>query len=225
VEGRTLDEPHQIYVQYGCGQSCPAGWLNFDVSPTLRLQRLPVIGKLLRRGRIIFPDDVRFGNIVKGLPIADGSVHGVYASHVLEHLSRADCHTALNNTFRLLKSGGIFRLIVPDLEIRAQKYLEKVRAGDAEASSWFMRNSNLGTEFREHGLVAMARRLFGNSAHLWMWDRISIRKALENAGFTEIRQCKFNDSKDQAFRLVEDRGRFHDQFVDVEECAMEAIKP
>ena len=34
------------YVQYGCGLSAPNEWINFDVSPTLRIQKIPIIGSL-----------------------------------------------------------------------------------------------------------------------------------------------------------------------------------
>lgn len=37
------------FIQYGCGLSAPAGWRNFDSSPTLRAQRLPVLGARLHR--------------------------------------------------------------------------------------------------------------------------------------------------------------------------------
>ncbi len=220
-----MGKPAGVYVQYGCGPSCPRGWINFDVSPTLRLQRLPLIGKLFKRGSIIFPDEVRFGNIVKGLPIAEGSAQGVYASHVLEHLPLTEFWIALESTFRMLRPGGIFRLVIPDLEIRARKYLEKINAGDANASSWFMQTTCLGLEYRSRGLRALARGIFGNSAHLWMWDENSMTAALEKVGFIGVRRCRFNDGQDEAFRLVEDARRFYDDSADLEECAMEAIKP
>ena len=35
------------YVQYGCGLSAPHEWLNFDASPILRLQKLPLLGQLV----------------------------------------------------------------------------------------------------------------------------------------------------------------------------------
>jgi SAM-dependent methyltransferase len=109
-----------MYVQYGAGLCAPSRWVNFDSSPRLWVERFPVIGRFAGR---LFPLNVRFGNIVSGLPIPVGAADGVYASHVLEHLSRADFETAIRNTFQMLKPGGIFRLIVPDLEIRAAMYL------------------------------------------------------------------------------------------------------
>lgn len=220
----SVGAPLGLYVQYGCGLSCPTGWLNFDASPSLRLQRLPVIGKLAGIGPR-FPDGVRHGDILRGLPVADGSAEGVYASHVLEHLSRADCLVALRNTLRMLKPGGLFRLVVPDLEGRARSYLDKVQARDAEASAWFMRHAGLGAEHRARGPAALARALFGNAAHLWMWDEPSIAAALREAGFVDVRRCRFNDCPDPAFRAVEDPARFTDPGIALEECAMEARRP
>ena len=220
-----MPQPGPIYVQYGCGQSCPDGWINFDASPTLRLQRLPCIGGLFKRGATVFPAAVRFGDIVRGLPIPDESVQGIYASHVLEHLSYADFWTALGRTFRLLRPGGIFRLVVPDLKSRAQKYIERLESGQAEANTWFMRSARLGSESSSRGPVELARNLFGRSAHLWMWDESSLAAALDKTGFVDIRRCRFGDCKDGNFCLVEDASRFYDANDGVEECAMEAMKP
>src|ERR1700743_1953204 len=108
-----------LYVQYGCGFSAGTGWLNFDSSPTLRIERIPVVGSLLSAclsgNAMRFPGDVQYGDICNGLPVANGTARGVYASHILEHSSLDDLRQALDNTYRMLAPGGIFRLIVPDL--------------------------------------------------------------------------------------------------------------
>lgn len=48
----------------------------------------------------------------------------------------------------------------------------------------------------------------GNSQHLWMWDYKSITQELENAGFIDIRNAKYNDATDTAFTEVEDKERW-----------------
>lgn len=186
-----------MYVQYGCGFCAPKGWINFDASPTLRFERFPVIGSLYTRNAQRFPANVRYGDIVKGLPIAPASCDGIYASHVLEHLSRADCMTALRNTRRYLKSSGLFRLVVPDLAKIATDYASH---GDAHR---FMRDSGLGRE--RHSII---RDALGNSAHLWLWDEGSMTAALRETGFHDVRRAQLNDSADAKFREVEDGGRF-----------------
>ncbi|HZD90704.1 MAG TPA: methyltransferase domain-containing protein [Pseudolabrys sp.] len=214
-----------VNVQYGCGLSCPDGWINFDASPALRAQRLPVIGRIFRKLPPAFPGAVRYGDIVKGLPVADRSADLVYASHVLEHLAYDDCAAALRNTFRVLKPGGVFRLVVPDLQVRAARYLEKLARGERGANDWLMRASGLGRASRPRTPLEMLRAAIGNSHHQWMWDQAAMTAALQRAGFVAVRRCRLHDSGHPAFRLVEQPDRFHDPGEDLEECAMEARTP
>ncbi|MBN8596290.1 MAG: methyltransferase domain-containing protein [Planctomycetes bacterium] len=56
---------------------------------------------------------------------ADGSVAEIYASHVYEHLSYMnELVPALEEAFRVLKSGGLLRLGVPDLEVLCRLFLK-----------------------------------------------------------------------------------------------------
>ena len=200
-----------VYVQYGCGFSVGEGWLNFDCSPTLRIERLPLIGKTLggmAGNTQSFPAQVKYGDICRGLPIPDNSVRGVYASHILEHLAYHDFKKALQNTFRILEPGGIFRLIVPDLQERANRYIEEVSSGSPEASMNFMRDCCLGLKSKPKSVLGRIRQQIGGSAHLWMWDEPSIIERLKLVGFNDIRRCEFGDYGDPMFSQVEDRGRF-----------------
>ena len=216
----TISKPEVdgLFVQYGCGLSAPDGWVNFDASPTLRLQKIPVFGRLATQGKVVFPSAVRYGDIVKGLPIKDNRCDGVYASHVLEHLALKDFYRALKETLRILKPRGTFRLIVPDLRQLATEYLKSIESGDSEASHNFMRNACLGIEARPSGLKEKLATLLGNANHLWMWDSSSMNIALAEAGFRFVREAHFGDSEEPAFSLVENSGRFDGAI------AFEAIK-
>ena len=97
------------YVQYGCGFSAPESWENFDASPTLYFERIPVVGRFYTKNRIRFPVNVQFGNIVNGLPFENNSIRGIYCSHILEHLSLEDFRSALKNTYKILELDGICR--------------------------------------------------------------------------------------------------------------------
>jgi SAM-dependent methyltransferase len=198
------------YVHYGCGQAAPTEWYNFDVSPTLRLQKMPILGNLLKNQlNVIFPSNVHYGNIIKGLPVADNTCDGVYCSHTLEHLALQDFRAALKNTYSMMKTGGIFRCVVPDLEFAAKKYLADLAKGDAQASMQFVGpNTLLGMENRPKGLKGIVVSVLGNSHHQWMWDYASLSQELANAGFRNIRPCQFNDSSDSMFTAVEEAARF-----------------
>jgi len=187
-----------LYVQYGCGLISPEGWMNFDASPSLRLQKIPLLGKL---SPVQFPGSVRFGDIRPGLPLKDGSVKGIYCSHVLEHLALDDFRLAIRNTFKVLRPGGIFRLCMPDLRTMTKTYLANP---SPDAAVTFLAYSHLGRENRPRGLKGLLRQWLGNSDHLWMWDFESLQPELANAGFVAIRRAAVGDSGDPAFAAVED---------------------
>ena len=195
------------FVQYGCGLSAPEGWENYDASPTLRFERLPVVGRLYTKNAARFPESVRYGDIVRGLPVPDASCAGVYSSHVIEHLSLADARVALRNSLRLLRPGGLFRVVVPDLRVLAQRYLER---GGPDACSEFMHKSLLGRAGGDRGWKGLASRLFGNGAHLWLWDEPGLSRELIEAGFVDVRPATLGDSGLPAFDAVEDPARFAD---------------
>jgi SAM-dependent methyltransferase len=195
------------YVQYGCGFSAPAEWVNYDASPTLRFERLPFLGKLYTRNRQRFPTNVKYGDIVKGLPEQQDSCDAVYCSHILEHLAYEDFLIALKNTYRILKPGATFRGVVPDLKASVQDYIAGFDTIDAPAND-LMRTTMLGIENRPKSLSANLKGMYGNSKHLWMWDYRSLAYELKKAGFTNIRPCSFGDSKDPLFASVEEEGRF-----------------
>jgi len=218
-----------VYVQYGCGFAAGEGWCNFDSSPTLRIERIPLVGKTISRrfsgNAQPFPPSVRYGDICKGLPVKPGTARGVYASHVLEHLSLEELRQALTNTYELLAPGGTFRLIVPDLEERARRYVEGARNQSPDAAGMFLRTSGLGQERKVRTLLQHAREVIGGSKHLWMWDEHSMTAELSKAGFVSIRRCDLGDAADPMFLRVEAKGRFVDQEFDIRECALEARRP
>jgi len=57
------------------------------------------------------------------LPFADASFDGIYAFHVVEHLSPRVSESFLRDLYRLLKPGGVCRASTPDLEFHATEYL------------------------------------------------------------------------------------------------------
>jgi SAM-dependent methyltransferase len=197
-----------LKLQIGAGLDGPPGWINLDASPSLRLQRLPLVGGLLRRvAPPAFSRNVSPGDVTRGLAFADGAAGIVYTSHMLEHLPAREFDVALREIHRVLAPGGRFRSVLPDLEFEARRYL----ASDApDRASEFMRATLLGVEQRERGLVPALRAWLGNSAHKWMWDYVSISDHLARAGFVDIRRATVGDSVEPAFSDVENPERWQD---------------
>lgn len=194
------------FTQFGCGLCAPSRWLNFDASPAMRLQRLPLIGNLVPSGQFgRYPLNVQYGDIVKGLPIADQSVELLYCSHVLEHMSLEELNSALANCYKHLKADGIFRLVVPDLEVMAKAYIQ---SNCPEAAHEFMRLTWLGKEHRQRDLLSFVKDWLAGNNHLWMYDYKSLSRELSKAGFQNIHRVKFGDSGIDLFNDVEDPERW-----------------
>jgi predicted SAM-dependent methyltransferase len=194
-----------LYVQYGCGWSAPEGWINFDASPTLRLERLPCFRRFIKKNRQPFPPNVLYGDIIRGLPIEQGSCKGMYCSHVLEHLALEDLKSALRKTHSFLSEEGIFRFVIPDLRFYAQHY---VNNSSVTAAHTFMKDTCLGQEKRERSLYGFFLQWLGNSQHRWMWDYLSIEEELRQVGFRKIRRANYNDAEDPMFHKVENKKRW-----------------
>ena len=195
------------YVQFGCGTCAPETWRNFDAGPAFLLaKRFPFLKSVLvRQGFPEYPRHIEYGDVIKGLPVPLASARGIYCSHVLEHLSLEDCRRTLRNVFSYLQPGGLFRLVVPDLEFLCRTYLEDP---GPNAAPTFMVEAHLGAKSLHRGLGGLARNAFGRSQHLWMWDYKAMNAELEAAGFTAIRRAEFGDSPDPYFLTVEDIGRW-----------------
>jgi SAM-dependent methyltransferase len=201
-------------IQYGCGLCAPEGWVNFDSSPTITLQRIPVFGILFRGERFPeFPKNIRKGNIAKGLPVSGSVADVVYCSHVLEHLSVEEFRRALANSHEILKKGGIFRFVLPDLNYYMNEY---IHSSNVERSARFMEGTLLGVKKRSRGFAGFLRACFGGSRHLWMWDFDSMKRELEMIGFKDVRRASFGDSSLNCFEEVEHEGRWTDSCLGIE---------
>lgn len=113
------DNRHMLNI--GCGHRYHRDWTNIDLSPAT-------------------PDVIGY-NILKGLPFETGSFDVVYHSHILEHLSRVDGQTLMQECYRVLKPGGVIRVVVPDLAYSCRLYLQCLDE---------VRNDPQSTMAREH---------------------------------------------------------------------------
>jgi predicted SAM-dependent methyltransferase len=112
------------YVNLGCGKNYHPEWINIDL--------------------VASGTDVISYDLSQGIPLPTNSCDVVYHSHMLEHLRPSDVPSFIQENYRVLKSGGIIRIVVPDLESICRLYLEKLEAsvsGDEQSKfdyEWMM---------------------------------------------------------------------------------------
>ena len=102
------------YLNVGCGTKFHRAWTNIDM--------------------VAADPAVQAVNLMRGIPFQTGRFDVVYHSQVLEHIPKDKAPAFLAECMRVLKPGGILRVVVPDLEDIALEYLRLLRANSADSS-------------------------------------------------------------------------------------------
>ena len=94
------------HLNLACGTSfvTDQGWINVDFSPSS--------SQVLRL------------NLLDQLPFSDSHFQVIYSSHFLEHVPIIKVQQLLRDWHRLLNSGGKIRLVLPDFQILAHRYVK-----------------------------------------------------------------------------------------------------
>ena len=103
------------------------GWHNTDITPHQWIARIPFLPLLIYKlgkmtaGRYAEHQAKIYNNLdyldaTKSLPFANDTIEAIFSSHVLEHLFMDEVEKLIPEFFRVLKVGGVCRVVVPDLE-------------------------------------------------------------------------------------------------------------
>jgi predicted SAM-dependent methyltransferase len=159
---RILARP-TVRLNFGCGETHYDGWSGID--------------------QFFAPQVDLTIDLRRPLPFPDGSVDWCYSEHFLEHLYPHEGQRHLNEVHRILKPGGRYRVVVPDVLKFAKNYL----AGDAE----FFRRAFPWAERPMQALYCVAN---WNGQHRNILDFQELRHMGGIAGFCAVDQSGANKS-------------------------------
>jgi predicted SAM-dependent methyltransferase len=159
-----------LRLHIGCGEVNSPHFTNIDALPYPHVH--------------ILHDDIMH------LPMfRDEVVDMVYMCHVLEHVPRKQIDEVIRELCRVLKTGGVLRLSVPDFDLLLRMYQD---AGD--------------------DVTAIADPLLGSynnpyDVHYAVFNRAYLAKLLLENGFREVRvwdplHCVFHDFEDWASKTI-----------------------
>jgi hypothetical protein len=95
-----------LRLNLGCGRNIKQGWVNVDFAE--RENKLDLICDLSKE----FPFDIN-------------SCSYIYSEHLIEHLEWLDGRVLIDNCFKSLQQGGIFRIVFPNFEEIFRAYINK----------------------------------------------------------------------------------------------------
>jgi predicted SAM-dependent methyltransferase len=173
----------ELKLNIGCGTSGIDGWVNIDNSPTILLSRLPLGRQIFRTPR--WPRAVRRADVRKRIPFPDSSVLCIYSSHVFHHFTYGESQAVARECFRVLRPGGVLRIVVPDLGIWVRDYLADT--ADPMASHRFVSRLLWTPNVRDI--------VHAGAHHKQMFDACSLVHRLQAAGFPAPEVSTFGSSR------------------------------
>lgn len=201
---------NDVKLNLGCGAHTPEGWVNVDYALGARIAKIPGFRALNRRLRVLRLDwdpDIRLHDLGKPFPWDDDSVDVVYSSHTLEHLDRQAGRHFLGESFRVLRPGGLVRIVVPDLRAIVESYLQ----GEVSAPD-FVDRLQAGYVFPEDGFLKRKLAPFFRYPHRCMYDAPSLLRILDEIGFDARSRGAF-DSDIPDIDVIELEGRTQDAVI------------
>ena len=180
-------------LNLGCADTVVPGWINVDYAIGARIARLPVLGFLVRRTRLFNLDwssDIFIHDLSKVFPWSNESVKYIYCSHTFEHFSREHGRRLLSECYRVLKPGGIVRIVVPDLAYQVRRYL----SNELPAEKFV---EELGVLYGLGGSpLKKALSPFLQFPHKCMYDNHALQRVVRSAGFEVAARAPFDSDID-----------------------------
>lgn len=180
-----------IKINLGCGLRVHRGWFNIDGSLNALIAAWPVFfhklaykfsgsNKYLQIEQyleILRNHNFLYHDLSLSLPISKNSVDFIYSSHFFEHIFKDDALVLLKSCFDALKSRGIIRISIPDLEYAISQYFKGNKV------------EMLDNFFFVQGKGSYLAR------HKYMYDFDMIKEILEQIGFSNITRCSYQKGK------------------------------
>ncbi|MCC6245931.1 MAG: methyltransferase domain-containing protein [Gemmatimonadaceae bacterium] len=151
-------------------------------------------------------------NIENPLPLENSCVDWVFAEHIIEHVSPLAAIQWLAEIRRILRPGGLARIVTPDLA----KYVDGYNGG-----AFFATHREYLERAGLHGMpdrrAFMMNQVFYLWGHKWIYDASELAYAATQAGFAanNIAQCEFGQGQ-RADVCALDRPLRRDESVYVE---------
>lgn len=127
-------------------------------------------------------------NDITKFPLDDESVDLIYASHVLEYFDREEVVPILQEWTRVLKTGGILRIAVPDFEAMAIMYV--------------MSRNTLNQRSLDNFLGPLYGRMKMGSQtiyHKTTYDFDSLSEVLKSAGIESVKKYDWRQTEHSEF--------------------------
>ncbi|MBV8904120.1 MAG: methyltransferase domain-containing protein [Acidobacteriia bacterium] len=133
-------------------------------------------------------------DITKGLPFATASVKGIFSEHCLEHLKAEQCLAVLRDFRRILKPGGVARIVLPDGGLYCRLYMQAI---SGESVTW---------PYPAPGKppIYYVNRIMADYGHCFVYDFETFKDVMLSAGFREVHREAYLHGRDPKLLVEHD---------------------
>jgi predicted SAM-dependent methyltransferase len=136
-------------------------------------------------------------DVTRGIPLATASVKGIFSEHCLEYLKVDQCLAVLRDFRRILKPGGVARIVLPDGGLYCRLYMQAI---SGEAVTW---------PYPELGKppIYYVNRIMSGYGHYsgFIYDFEAFKEIMLSAGFREVHREAYLQGRDPRLLVEQER--------------------
>jgi predicted SAM-dependent methyltransferase len=196
---KYLDTHSFTKIQLGCGGNFFPDWLDTDVT--------------------LYDPKAVYMDITKPFPIADSKFDRVYSEHAIEHITYWQGQHMLQESYRILKSGGRIRISCPDFQFLLDLY-----SNPCELATQYIKDTK--PEWAPYpNKIFTFNNFVRDWGHQFIYDKECLTNSLLAAGFVNVTEHRVRESDDEHFKNLEADWRMTKGFLQLETMTLEAEKP
>jgi SAM-dependent methyltransferase len=161
-------------------------------------------------------------DITQPFPFFNETFDYAYSEHTIEHLTYEKGQAMLRETYRAMKTGGRIRITTPDLGFLVEMYLNPDNELYKRYLEWATPLMMKWAPYNDQ--VFLFNNFVRDWGHVFIYDKKTLAKSLELAGFKNITEHKICESDDANLRDLENWPRMGKEFLQLESMTLEAVK-
>ena len=170
-----------IKLHLGCGRNLLGGWINTASKTSLQ--------------------GCDYLDVTEKFPYDDNSVDYIFSEHMIEHISLQDGKFQLEESFRVLKSGGKIRISTPDLKFLIELYTDNKTDLQKRYIDYTVKhpayNVSIGID------TFIINNFVRDWGHIFIYDKKILKTLLESIGFTDVKSYLITESEDENLKNLE----------------------
>jgi predicted SAM-dependent methyltransferase len=155
-------------------------------------------------------------------PFRDKTFQYIYTEHMIEHVTYQNGARMLQECYRVMREGGLIRVITPDLAAILGLY-ERERRPDQQAYLlWFCQT--FVPQDCPHNATSAINTMFRQWGHQFIYDEKTLTNSMQAAGFRSLERCALGESRHLGLRNMDNQQRYPEGLLNFESVALEGIK-